>query len=98
MLKPNDFKQFRIRFSFGLSMIFPENRRPPSGIMLYAATAPLFVSVYGEPLRSPIMIACYDHIVTSSTIIPVGLAIAGAAIAAMRMRPFMTKLRVQSKK
>jgi hypothetical protein len=65
--------------------------------MLYAATAPLFVGVYGEPLRSPIMIACYDHIVTSSTIIPVGLAVARAAIAAMRMRPFMTNLRVQPK-
>jgi hypothetical protein len=51
-----------------------------------------------EPLRSPIVIACYDHIVTSSTIIPVGLAVAGAAIAAMRMQPFMTNLRVQSKK
>jgi hypothetical protein len=48
MLKPIDFKQFRIRFSFCLSMIFPENRRPPSGIMLYAATDPLFVGVYAR--------------------------------------------------
>src|ERR1700751_6305110 len=48
MLKRNDFKQFRIRFSFCLSMIFPENRRPPSGIMLYAATDPLFVDVYAR--------------------------------------------------
>jgi hypothetical protein len=46
MLKRNDFKQFRIRFSFCLSMIYPENRRPPFGIMLYAATDPLFVGAY----------------------------------------------------
>jgi hypothetical protein len=48
MLKRNDFKQFRIRFSFCLSMIYPENRRPPFGIMLYAATDPLFVGAYAR--------------------------------------------------
>lgn len=98
MLKRNDFKQFRIRFSFCLSMIYPENRRPPFGIMLYAATDPLFVGAYARTVASPIAIACYDQIVTSSTTIPVGLAVVGAAIAAMRMWPFMTNLRVQSQK
>jgi hypothetical protein len=48
MLKRNDFKQFRIRFSFCLSMIYPENRRPPFRIMLYAATDPLFVGAYAR--------------------------------------------------
>jgi hypothetical protein len=48
MLKRNDFKQFRIRFSFCLSMIYPENRRLPFRIMLYAATDPLFVGAYAR--------------------------------------------------
>jgi hypothetical protein len=71
MLKRNDFKQFRIRFSFCLSMIFPENRRPRFGIMLYTATDLLFVGACERTAAVTIMIACYGHIVTSSTAIPV---------------------------